>query len=296
MLSDASEFQYAKSTLPSDQLQRCSMRQFLAWLCVAVFILLVDGAATAQDALTWTDATGKFEIVATFCGVKDGNVFLQNENGKVVEVPIGKLSGSSRAQAKTLYLSMPTIAGSGETLSLNKNGPSAFDIPSLPEKDDDRITPRSERWVINIQARNASEIAALLDSFHMEIGVIGGGVKGLQIVSQLSAAKPAVVTQLNVAKEVRLYFMQVRQNEIQKMQRELAAKAGVETEGRAILTFVPETLENVLAYLESQHGKRHGASSISMIKQTIFEIRFIGGQPTLAIVDIQIKNGAPGDQ
>lgn len=260
-----------------------------------MFLLIGHDAASAQEALKWTDSTGKFEIVATFCGVKDGKVFLDNEKGKVVQVPISMLSESSRTQAKTLFLSMPTIDGSGETLRLSDDRPGAFDIRSLPEKKQANVVPRFERWSIQAAARDSSDVATLFDAFHIEIGVIGGNVKGLQVVGKLSAKTPTVSTQLNAAEEMRLYFTHVAGSEILEMKRELAAKAGIATEGRTILTFLPEKLEDVLAHLEIQYAKTKGVSSIAKIKRTNFQIKLNDGQPTLAIVDMTTMDGLASD-
>lgn len=45
---------------------------------------------------TWTDCTGKFQIRAKCIGVKDGNVKLETSNGKVITVPLDKLSEADK--------------------------------------------------------------------------------------------------------------------------------------------------------------------------------------------------------
>ncbi len=46
----------------------------------------------AQDARTWKDATGKFEIQATFVKLDGENVILKKADGKTIKVPLEKLS------------------------------------------------------------------------------------------------------------------------------------------------------------------------------------------------------------
>jgi hypothetical protein len=46
---------------------------------------------------TWTSADGKFKVEAAFVGVVRGNAVLRNEAGKVVRVPLAKLSAADQA-------------------------------------------------------------------------------------------------------------------------------------------------------------------------------------------------------
>lgn len=46
---------------------------------------------------TWTSADGKFKVEAAFIGVVRGNAVLRNESGKVVRVPLAKLSAEDQA-------------------------------------------------------------------------------------------------------------------------------------------------------------------------------------------------------
>ena len=48
--------------------------------------------ASAAPSRTWTDATGKFRTEAEYLGLDDGKVKLKKANGKVITVPLEKLS------------------------------------------------------------------------------------------------------------------------------------------------------------------------------------------------------------
>jgi hypothetical protein len=56
--------------------------------------------ALAQDARTWTDSTGKYKIEAAFVEVKDGAVRLRRPDGRVVKLPLAKLSPADRRYVK----------------------------------------------------------------------------------------------------------------------------------------------------------------------------------------------------
>tara|TARA_R110002049_G_scaffold27321_2_gene94067 strand:- start:172127 stop:173302 length:1176 start_codon:yes stop_codon:yes gene_type:complete len=52
---------------------------------------------------TWSDSTGKFQVEAEFAGVSGTNVVLKKADGSTLNVPIAKLSSTSRELAKQLY-------------------------------------------------------------------------------------------------------------------------------------------------------------------------------------------------
>jgi hypothetical protein len=69
----------------------------------------VDPAASSQagelpseasDIRRWNDASGKFSIDAEFMGVKDGNVRLRKKDGRIISVPIERLSASDQLVVK----------------------------------------------------------------------------------------------------------------------------------------------------------------------------------------------------
>jgi uncharacterized cupin superfamily protein len=52
--------------------------------------------AAAAEARKWTDAAGKFSVVATFVEFKSGQVHLKREDGKVIQVPVARLSSGDQ--------------------------------------------------------------------------------------------------------------------------------------------------------------------------------------------------------
>ena len=58
-------------------------------LMLLVGLLLV---ATPVSARKWTSSDGKFSVEAELVEAKDGNVRLKRQDGKVITVPVSKLS------------------------------------------------------------------------------------------------------------------------------------------------------------------------------------------------------------
>lgn len=51
---------------------------------------------------TWTDATGKYKVEATFVELANGKVKLKTTEGKVITMPVEKLSAADKAEAEKL--------------------------------------------------------------------------------------------------------------------------------------------------------------------------------------------------
>jgi hypothetical protein len=60
------------------------------------------GSTSGSPVREWSDATGKFHVNAELMGVKDGNVQLKKSDGKVISVPLAKLSAQDQDALKKL--------------------------------------------------------------------------------------------------------------------------------------------------------------------------------------------------
>jgi hypothetical protein len=62
----------------------------------AVCLVVLCGGATAWAQLDsereWTDTSGKFKVVGSLVEVKEGVAFIKNADGKILKVPVAKLS------------------------------------------------------------------------------------------------------------------------------------------------------------------------------------------------------------
>jgi hypothetical protein len=69
---------------------------------IALFGQLLAPLAAQAEVRVWSDVTGKFKITAEFVELKDDVVRLRTADGKVVNIPMGKLSGDDRQIVRTL--------------------------------------------------------------------------------------------------------------------------------------------------------------------------------------------------
>ncbi|QDT33612.1 SHD1 domain-containing protein [Thalassoglobus polymorphus] len=67
-------------------------------------LMALGAVADADDARTWSDATGRFKIEAKLVSQKDGKVKLERTDGKSVEIDITKLSEADQKYLKELEL------------------------------------------------------------------------------------------------------------------------------------------------------------------------------------------------
>lgn len=132
-----------------------------ALLLSAAFCLGIVASVPVQ-AETWTDSSGQFRVEAEFERYANGLVYLKKSDGRVLSVPVQRLSAESIAQAKQLHAAAsggaanvgaalmdgsasklgenPTARETAETLSLAMMH---FHLPTLW----DGLTPRYQRDV-----------------------------------------------------------------------------------------------------------------------------------------------------
>jgi hypothetical protein len=79
----------------------------------------VERAALAQQARTWIDSTGQHAVVAELIDFQDEEVRLQKEDGKVITLPVARLSEADRRylarfdQRQSDAAGQPPVAGNG---------------------------------------------------------------------------------------------------------------------------------------------------------------------------------------
>lgn len=142
--------------------------------------------------------------------------------------------------------------------------------------------PAYERWEIRMSAENLAEYAKQLDFFKVELAVAGGGSPVVEYISNVSAARPTVRVG-DPKDEHRLRFLH-RSGELREGDRQLAAKAGVKTEGRVVFQFYSDATYKSLLALEAT---RKGNRRIKDVRRTIFGVRPSKGQYEFYIIDQQ---------
>ncbi|MCA9128073.1 MAG: hypothetical protein KDB22_13350 [Planctomycetales bacterium] len=146
--------------------------------------------------------------------------------------------------------------------------------PPGPLGDGDDIVPRYERWELKFQSKGMRTYAQQLDFFKIELGCVGGGVAAVDYAHSLSTApekRSGSSTEEN--KLGRLYFMWRQEGPLKEFDRQLLTQAGVQTQGRQILKFIPKPLEDQLAEVEKRYFLSQGKTTIKQVAKTIFECR-----------------------
>lgn len=156
--------------------------------------------------------------------------------------------------------------------------------PPGPEGEGDDIVPRFERWQLEFEARNAKAYAQQLDFYKIELGALGGGMKGVEIANNLSGS-PSKRLLTDTKSEKRLYFMFNKPTPLQKFDTELLKKAGARTgAGRTVLKFIPPEVEEKLAALEYTYMKEHGHDAVKEVAKTVFKSEGSGGKYAFIVV------------
>jgi hypothetical protein len=131
-----------------------------------------------------------------------------------------------------------------------------------------------------MSAASLDEYARQLDYFRVELGVAGGGNPNVVYIANLAAARPAVRVG-NPRDERRLRFLH-RSGELRQADRQLAAKAGVNTEGRVVFQFYDENMYRRLLTLEAA---RRGTRRIAEVRRTIFGVKKTGALYEFFVID-----------
>jgi hypothetical protein len=141
--------------------------------------------------------------------------------------------------------------------------------PPGPMGEGDDIVPRFERWELKFAAKNIAGYSAQLDFFKIELGAMGGGVKEVEYTSGFAGA-PSRRSAMG-SQEKRLYFMWRKTGPLLQYDRQLLQRAGIQTNDRVLIKFIPKELEDRLAITELAFAKTKGIDTVKKIAKTIFE-------------------------
>ena len=130
------------------------------------------------------------------------------------------------------------------------------------------VLPRWERWEIRYLAQNVDSYARQLDFFEIELGAVGGGQPQVDYASGFTQSSPN--RRSGKGRDEQRLYLTWQKGTLQKWDRELLERAGVETKKRIVLQFLPAEVEAQLAQLESAEAQD---KPIEMIRKTVFEVR-----------------------
>jgi hypothetical protein len=127
--------------------------------------------------------------------------------------------------------------------------------------------PRAQRWEITFPKGNTlEEYARQLDHFGIELAAIGV-TRRIEYVSDVAQKKPKL--RAGPGQDEQRLYMSWRQGDLAEADRELLEKAGVQTDGKIVVQFIPPDLENTLARLELDYRDR----AATEIRKTHFALR-----------------------
>lgn len=122
------------------------------------------------------------------------------------------------------------------------------------------------RWELTfMQGNTLDTYARQLDFFQIELGVLE---PGNQVTYAYNLTKPKPDTRTGPADAETRYYLTWRGGELVEADRALLARAGIDSQGRIILKFLPPEVESQLVQLE----KVHAGEDIERVRRTRFGI------------------------
>lgn len=143
--------------------------------------------------------------------------------------------------------------------------------PPGPLGEGDDIVPRFERWELKFQSKGLRPYAMQLDFYKIELACVGNATTVDYAFSLANSPQTRSGTSAEENKLARLYFMWRQEGPLKEFDRQLLSSAGVKTQGRQLLKFIPKELEDRLAQTEMRYAISKGHPSVKEIAKTIFE-------------------------
>ena len=138
---------------------------------------------------------------------------------------------------------------------------------------DQNGVPVWERWELKFKAVDIRSYSKQLDYFEIELGCVGGGFPTVDSASDFSSsAKKTSQSPAEANQSDRLIFAWRDRNELAKYDQQLLSQAGIQTENRTLLRFIPPKLEAELAILEMDYC-RQNRRGMEEVYKTVFESR-----------------------
>jgi hypothetical protein len=157
-------------------------------------------------------------------------------------------------------------------------GPGFGDRPPGHRKNPD--LPRS--WEITFSSSTLDVYARQLDFFKIELAVV---LPDDKIAYAYNLAKPKPDTRVGAAAAEKRFYLTWRSGELERADRELLARAGIDVSNHVIVKFLSPETEAQLAELE----KRHAGADPKDIRRTRFGVRADGNGFKFYVMEQSIK-------
>jgi hypothetical protein len=159
--------------------------------------------------------------------------------------------------------------------------------PPGPLGEGENIIPRWERWEIRWTASGLSSYARQLDYFGVELAAAGGS-RMIDYARNLS--KPRPDRRAGPPDQEKRLYMTWRRGDLQASDKTLLGRAGIQTDGRLVLQFIPEDVENQLAAMEMENGK---GRSVKEFLRTVFGVQPASGGFEFVILEQRFRPAPP---
>lgn len=167
---------------------------------------------------------------------------------------------SSVAASMDVLDTPSTVTGKGE-------GGLGDSRPPGPLGEGEDIIPRWERWEVRWSATGLAEYARQLDFFKIELGAVGGSPN---VDYAYNLTKPRPDRRSGPPEQEKRLYMTWKTGSLEAFDKALLARAGISYEGRLVMQFYPEEVEDRLAWMEMENG---GGRSVKEFLKTVFGVR-----------------------
>jgi hypothetical protein len=250
-----------------------TLMMFLIWLSTRVFWVEPPVPVTLLD----VGGGGSGQVAGGEREFEEPN---PEEINEVVEQPIEQTIESITAVVTTQAQQLDAVEGSTSLGSGQGEGTGdgRGKGPGGPGTEDG--IPAYERWEVRMSAASLDEYARQLEYFGVELAVAGGGNPNVEYITKLTAPKPSV-RRGDPKAEKRLRFLH-KSGELRQADRQLAARAGVATDGRVVFQFYSDQMYKQLLQLEYD---RKGKRTISQVRKTVFGVRGSAGRYEFYVIE-----------
>jgi hypothetical protein len=138
---------------------------------------------------------------------------------------------------------------------------------------------RPRRWELEFPEGNTIEsYAKQLDFFKIELGIL---LPDDKVAYAYNLSKPVPDRRTGSVDDEKRYYLTWRRGELEKVDRELLTRAGIDSQGRPVIKFLPREVEATLLQLE----RARAGNDAKSIRRTRFAIRAGGHGYTFEVLD-----------
>ena len=198
---------------------------------------------------------------------------------------------------ETISMISSSLESLESSMTGNESNGKGDSRPPGPEGEGDDIIPRFDRWELKFTARDRRNYAIQLEAFKIEVGAIGGGIATIDYITNLASAPTKIsVTPKEEKARKRLKFVSVNENVLLQYEKQLLQTAGITSNGRQVIKFVPNDTEEALGIAEKIYFMENRSKDfrVTTIAKTVFECRqkSKGGGFEFVVIDQRYRNGA----